>query len=351
MTIKEKWEAIVDDVAKCNNCDESSMQVLWEDIFADAELFGYSHRKGEIDRQRSIKIGSGMRVIPDIIIKNATQNKDLFVVELKQFGISFRTGDEEQLFSYMRLLELRIGILICNKIYVYYRENSCLKHCIEIDFQKNSTLGENFVELFSKNNFSETEISNFIKINENYKNNVQKIKTEVYELDLKKLVEKYFASRFSDDEIKCAMNDFNFYIKEPMKVMPEVRPVPLGADEKKENFVKLSKNHAIRLLQKSGYVFCGKHTFASKNSTQNNYWANPDVSVLICDWDLILNDLKNRVLMVFRIPAHTFSRAQFKMRNDQPKKIDLQIEYGDPNFSDNRSGIKFRTYLVKELSY
>ena len=72
-----KWNKIVDFYNKYRLKPENEIQNLWEQLFADAELFGYSKMYGEIEPHRSIQIGSSGRVIPDIIIKNG--EKDLYL--------------------------------------------------------------------------------------------------------------------------------------------------------------------------------------------------------------------------------------------------------------------------------
>jgi len=55
-----------------------------------AEIFGYSSLAGEIEPQRTIRIGSTERVTADIIIKNTAT--DLFVVELKRHNAPLTQG-------------------------------------------------------------------------------------------------------------------------------------------------------------------------------------------------------------------------------------------------------------------
>ena len=130
---KEKWNKIVELHNQYLNSQENLIQMLWESIFA--EIFGYSRLYGDIDSHRSIRIGSTERVIPDIIIKNG--EKDLFVVELKQHNIFYNSGIERQLLSYLKLLRIQIGVLICQKIYVYKydpNKNDFEQEKIEIEF-------------------------------------------------------------------------------------------------------------------------------------------------------------------------------------------------------------------------
>lgn len=114
---------------------------------------------------------------------------------------------------------------------------------------------------------------------------------------------------------------------------------------------KMTKIRAVRRLTLSGYAINRDNvTFASKNRSAYNYWANPSDEVLQGDWSLILNDWKNGKLYLFAIPAGELS-GQLVMRSDMPNTIDLQIAYNDPSFTDNRSGVRFVDFLKGEIEY
>jgi hypothetical protein len=73
--------------------------------------------------------------------------------------------------------------------------------------------------------------------------------------------------------------------------------------------------------------------------------------VLAQDWFLILNDWMNRELHLFCVPAGAIDRASLVCRNDQQERIDLQIRYGDPTYTENRSKLHFEQYHVMDLAY
>lgn len=128
--------------------------------------------------------------------------------------------------------------------------------------------------------------------------------------------------------------------------------------EKKENrrstpceIDRMTKNKAISLLAAKGVTVNKNVTFASKNKMASNYWANPVFEVLNMEWFLILNDWVHRTLFLFRIPLGTILPAQLVKRKDQEQRIDLQICYSDPTFTDNRSKLSFAPFLVEQVSY
>lgn len=356
MALTEKWNAIVSDFQANKNLKEDAVQNLWEEIFADADVFGYSKRSREIDIWRNIQIGSRERTVPDIIIRDSINDRDLFVVELKQHNLPFNQAYKEQLFSYMRLLELKVGILICEKLFIYYRENYSTEYSIEIPFTKNSVSGEKFIELFSKGDFRQEKVKAFLVETEKTKSNISQIKKDIQQLDIKDLLIEHYSAKYTIDEIKAAIEHLHISLefgnKAPTKppISPLVTPKPqaptvIVTDD------KIGKSEAIRLFMNLGYAFAHKPTYASKNKTANNYWANPDITVLHNDWYLILNDWISKTLYLFVVPRSSIMLSQLTTRNDNQNKIDLQITYNDPTFTDSRSGVSFRAYLQKEYKY
>ena len=109
------WNRIVKHYKDNYSAKEEVIQKDWEQIFSD--LFNYSRLFGEIDAHRNIHIGSHQRTIPDIII--TSENGDLFDVELKQYNLPFSVDMENQLKSYMDLLHITVGVIICQQIHLY----------------------------------------------------------------------------------------------------------------------------------------------------------------------------------------------------------------------------------------
>lgn len=113
----------------------------------------------------------------------------------------------------------------------------------------------------------------------------------------------------------------------------------------------MTKNKAIRLFSSKGYSLGKNITFASKNRSAYNYWANVEFGMLANDWHLILNDWINKVVYLFFIPAHTINEKELTPRSDKPFLVDLQIMYNDTTFTDNRSGYSFNKFLVETINY
>ena len=209
MDYKEFWNYIVKQHEKNYNALEGVVQAEWENFFS--EIFGYKKLFGEIDTHRNIHIGCGQRTIPDIIIK---EEHDLFDVELKQYNLPFIYDYENQLKSYMDLLHINVGLLICQKLYVYvYNRNKFKK--LEIPFEENNMDGIKLLELLSKGNFSEEKIESFIDGKNSALKHIQEIKEQIDRELLFGLLKDYFyGGEYQCEEIEKALEDFDIIIRD-----------------------------------------------------------------------------------------------------------------------------------------
>lgn len=218
MTANEKWNLIVKEFDGHKSAKEDIIQRLWESIFA--EIFGYSRLNGEIDSHRKMRIGSIERVVPDIIIKKITNEKDLFIVELKQPLYSFEPKYKEQLLSYMKLFRIDIGILICDEIWLFMFDENDIEISMNIPFLPNCENGYKFVETFSKGVFDEQIIKQFIKNDiakkmqmKNSSNRINEIRADIQKRPLAEIVKSYYSTNYTNDEIEQALNGLKFNVQ------------------------------------------------------------------------------------------------------------------------------------------
>ncbi len=132
-----------------------------------------------IQSQVSIQMGSTKKCMDIIIRKN---DKPLFVIEVKKPSLTFDHSHRDQLKSYMRQLKLSIGILIGSKIQVFYDTDSDFILIDDIAFIEDSEKGLNFIKTFSKENYSEENIQNYIHEKEKQlkeKQHIKKLKNEI----------------------------------------------------------------------------------------------------------------------------------------------------------------------------
>lgn len=342
-----KWNKIVDFYNEYRLKPENEIQNLWEQLFADAELFGYSKMYGEIEPHRSIQIGSSCRVIPDIIIKK--NEKDLFIVELKQSSLD--CGDK-QLLSYLKLLQqINIGILICNKLYIYnfdINKKDVEQTKLAIDFTYDNPYGIKFVELFEKRNFNIDAIKEFIDNNAKFKNNALEIKNTINKSFVLNLVREYFLKNYTEKEFEEATKDLELEINYKDNKVLSLNTFD-NKDETNERLIYSNEKLGKSVIFKRLGLRHG--TYAAKNKGSNRYWANPNIEYLYEEWNLVLEDYVNHKFYHFIIPANSISQNLIKLRKDNPNQIDLQIIYNDINFTDSKSGISFVKWLVRTENY
>lgn len=115
------WEeiAFIIDKYRKDGAPEREFQIEMENAF---EKLGWSRRLGEVVPQCTIPVGSAHSVRPDLVI--AQEGTPIFVVELKKPSAGTTLRNADQLFSYMRLLKLNVGLLVSDTIQLYYDDPS-----------------------------------------------------------------------------------------------------------------------------------------------------------------------------------------------------------------------------------
>ena len=226
MNTNEKWDWVVHEFHTCESAREETVQRLWENIFA--EIFNYSRLRGEIDSHRSMKIGSTERVIPDIIIKEESNGRDLFIIELKQHLLPFEVGYKQQLFSYMRLFRINVGILICKEIHLYVLDSSNTEFSMDIPFLTDCENGNKFIELFSKGNFNYDTVKQFIlndmEKRRNFDSHVKEIRLDIQKRPLLEIIKNYYSKTYTDDEINRALSGLNLSITQNAYTESHIKP-------------------------------------------------------------------------------------------------------------------------------
>ena len=344
------WNYIVDQYHAHYNEAESVVQGEWEQFLS--EFFGYKRLFGEIDSHRIIHIGSGQRTIPDIIVK--TKGMDLFDIELKQYNLEFTQDMENQLKSYLDLLHISVGVLICKRIYLYIYDfhASKLKRC-SIDFVKDNPLGIQFVEIFQKDSFSTETVEQFIDGQNSFDENVQRIQNTITVERVRQLLKDALMNQYLVEEVSKALEDVVISVslrKKTEKPRPIDPPKPQADHSSSDS---IGKSRARQLFIENGFRIGPNLTYASKNKSAYNYWANPKFDLLQHDWYIILDDFPNRTLKLFVVPANSIHPSELKGRKQDYKQgiIDLQITYNDSTYTDSRSGYSFLKFLKHEIKY
>ncbi|MGJ8739215.1 type I restriction enzyme HsdR N-terminal domain-containing protein, partial [Zobellia laminariae] len=217
----EKWNEICF-LLSTNIKNDISESDFEQNVIQALRVLNWKEFTGDIQIRPSFPIGAANRIMPDFVI-NSSDKKNLFVIEIKQPSIPLNTKFQQQLFSYMRQLKLQYGILIGQVIQVFYdgdltnHEDPVLLETI--DFSTENLKGHKFVELFSKENFSDDLLQSFTlnslkKINrkEDQKTLFQKITSTAYKAEILELIKQDFLNKYDAELIENVLKDISIDI-------------------------------------------------------------------------------------------------------------------------------------------
>ena len=205
MTDCEAWNKIVALYNKNLNCQEDIIQTCWETLFSTIFNYDYSN----IVSQYPVKMGVETKRA-DVVIKRG--NNDLFVVELKRHTLH---DGQAQLFSYLNQLKIDIGILVCDKLYIYnfdYAKKDNNFTFVEINFTPDNPEGIKFIELFKSENIEKQKIKDFIAQNNQSKSNIASIKNELTQSNVVQIIKKYLTEKYPVDDVEAALAGINIVI-------------------------------------------------------------------------------------------------------------------------------------------
>lgn len=157
----DKWNEICADLRNCQarNVSECEYQ---KQVALDLRLLGWKLYAQEIREQVTIEIGAANALRPDFVIYK--DEKPQFVIELKKPQHVQRERERIQLFSYMKQLNLKIGLYIGEHIQVFYfdaTKDEEPRLVFYVALETNSEDGKKFVELFSRENYSQENLMEF----------------------------------------------------------------------------------------------------------------------------------------------------------------------------------------------
>jgi len=159
----EKWNEICF-LLSDNIRTDISENDFEQNVVQALRVLDWKEYSGDIEIRPSFPVGAANRITPDFVIKSS-DNRKLFVIEIKQPNIPLNSKFQQQLFSYMRQLRLEYGILIGQGIQIFYdgdlvnQEDPILLETIK--FVKDDEKGLKFVELFAKESFSQESLKAF----------------------------------------------------------------------------------------------------------------------------------------------------------------------------------------------
>ncbi|MBP5768399.1 MAG: hypothetical protein J6W51_04745 [Fibrobacter sp.] len=217
MDFQDVWNKIVKKQNALFGKKEDVVQTMWVSVILP-DYLGYDEES--IVSELELENGSTDGIANVVLCKDG---RETCIVVLCPFELS---GGREQLYSYFKQMDqLSLGILVCDKLYAYDCQcelDSGEYPYVKIPFEQNNLDGADFVELFNAQNFDETRIKEWIarkneernlsEQNDNdFDNNVAKIKNEISCGLVKELLRKYFVDErnFSIEEFEKAYNERN----------------------------------------------------------------------------------------------------------------------------------------------
>lgn len=384
MDNKEIWNRIVALHEQYYDAPERpKIQSLWESIFT--QFFGYLPLSDELNGQETINVAH-TAVKLDILLKS--KGKPLCAVELKQHWMPITTKAsptfEEQLDGYLRLLNLNIGLLICNSLYIFihdFNKNELIR--AKIEFVEDNADGVKFVEMFKKENFDKTEIENFVKQKNLFivhKNEmIKKLSPEF----IKDVVKLYFMDNnkdYTENEIDTVLSscEINISLKtglvtpfpSPIKPKPYMGHHPVTPNNMK--YIKLPAAHegatnitGNKLSRKQAQNICYKNAIDVRGFYNLSnwvdafgkyiYWVDADIKSVEHDWYLLFNDEAEKLLHVFKIPKNSYSKDNFYIKDPDTakEKIDIKCNVDDPDFNIYNAKIKIDllSFEIAKISY
>lgn len=227
---KEKWNEICYLLSDKNFPSDLSETDFGQKVIQALRILDWKEYKGEIEKEHSFQFGSVNKLRPDFIIKS--DNKRLFVIEIKLPSIPINSSFQRQLFSYMRQLKLEYGILIGQGIQIFYdgnlidQDDPILLETIQ--FTEDSEKGQKFVELFSKESYSTDLLKSFTlnalkKINrkEEHKKLTEKILSEDYQEKLSELIKQDFLKEYDGELIESVLKELKIEIRNKKLEIPQ----------------------------------------------------------------------------------------------------------------------------------
>ena len=138
---------------------------------------------------------------------------------------------------------------------------------------------------------------------------------------------------------------------EPIKANPTISKTKVSINKN-----KLTKKQAIEIVREEINISLNNRNtiYSNQNIANDQWWFEPKYGKLELTFFLLLNDKKDRMLFLFKIPAKKYRKASFR---DRPEKgcVSIGIEGNDRfNFMDINSGssnVKFSKHLIKTIKY
>ncbi len=240
----EKWNEICFHLSE-NIKSDISERDYENSVIKALTVLEWKEFSGNVEIRPSIRIGANNRITPDFVIRS-NEKERLFVIEIKQPNLPLNSNFQQQLFSYMRQLKLEYGILIGQRIQIFYdgfsgQENPILIENIE--FKRGNKKAIEFVNIFSKSTFNKVSLENYkskslerIKRKNNSKKLKEKILTNGFQEKVKELIKLEFLKEYDDNLIENILSEIDINITSKSVLQENKKQIELiTSQNQKEN--------------------------------------------------------------------------------------------------------------------
>ena len=244
---------------KNRNTTEIIVEELWMTIFME---LGWSKIKEELIAQIEIPIGANNKLRPDILLR--IKDKNMLVVELKRPNQESIIKHSEQLVSYMLQMRIKIGILICSDLQIYYDDPSNNNHphkILNIDFVDNNPQGVKLFDLLIRSSFTEDKLHQFCQdflVEQKEIEQAGKIANEIISnnREIEEAFKEYLSKRYTQKIAKHLMGLLNFKVeKKNLYKLPQVSNTKLGVREKTETSITIFDDEKIGVKVKKLFSY------------------------------------------------------------------------------------------------
>ncbi|AEF81864.1 DUF4357 domain-containing protein [Leadbettera azotonutricia] len=237
------WQKLCEQVNPLINksVDENLFHLLFESFLKT--IFNWDDIN--IKHKQPVPMGRDIKEA-DIIL---TGEKYGIVIEMKRPSVSLGDKEAGQLTSYMRILQYKYGLLIGNKIKVYYDDDTNKDNPIEVanfDFDTNSSDGVALSEILDRNVCSNEKLKEYVieRIKRiQTKKKMELLKNELVNNDGNKIKiiikEKLISDGYKEENINDILNDISIFLKQTPTLI-ENNIVETNGNEETQNRRQLS---------------------------------------------------------------------------------------------------------------
>ncbi len=253
---------------------------------------GLGWEEENIKQQLSLNLGSTERVVPDIVLSK--NGRPVIIIEVKPNHHKQQEKDILQLTSYMKQLEINIGIYFGEKVEVYYKElgaNNLSLKLLELQLIADDSKWEQFVAMFSNSSFDAENIKALYKKalrleEENLK--VSKLMSELTSSNGTQLVEDAIKKHLSRLGVELPLIN-KVMAKLNIQIRPQVETSSIDSPVLQNNTPVQTKNNqgkAVFTINGKGEYGVGKLALAivSKVSANHSDLSYKDLTRIFNTW-------------------------------------------------------------------